>query len=60
MVKRSRMYELGEPYYLVNFNYTDRRDVFEVASSAPITNVTAPGETMMTQEFGKHKNDLEK
>lgn len=54
------MYELGEPYYLVNFNYTDRRDVFEVASSAPITNVTAPGETMMTQEFGKHKNDLEK
>ena len=52
------MYKVDEPYFLVNFNYTDRRDVFEVESRTPINNITLEGETMMTQPFGKHHNDI--
>lgn len=43
-IKRSRMYRLSDPYFLLRFNHTDRRDEFKVSSRHDISNVTLLGE----------------
>ena len=51
-IKRSRLYNESDPYFLLQFNHTDRRDEFKVKSRREISNITIEGSTQKTQPFG--------